>query len=182
MHPNSAQRSRYLRTDLPAFKQWFDGSKVVTEAGAPKMVFHGTPNDFSVFDTFPAYFTCDRDAAMAYACSQYAREGHDGDPTVMSVYLAMKNPRVISADELMTLAGDEVGEIDWTSIDNLAYMMEVQGFDGLILQGVTDFSGMDAGERQTREYDQYVAFNAQQIKVVVEKKPRPEHEIVGPEL
>jgi hypothetical protein len=185
VHMSSANQdlsTRQIRTDLPSFRRWFDGSKVVNEAGAPMVVFHGTPNDFSVFDTFPAYFTCDWDAAMAYACSQYAREGHDGDPTVMSVYLSMKNPRVISAAELLTLVGDEVGEIDWTSIDNLAYTLEMQGFDGMILQGVTDFSGMDAGQRQTRSYDQYVAFNAQQIKIAVVQKPSYDHEISGLEL
>lgn len=175
-------KSRPLRTDTPSFRRWFDGSKVVTESGAPMVVFHGTPNTFTKFDTFPAYFTCDRNAAMAYAENQYAREDHDGDPTVMEVYLAMKNPRVISADELAIEAPDDDGEICWMSVENFAYKLEMQGFDGMILKGITDFSGMDGDERLTRAYDQYVAFNGQQIKNVVEPKPSYDHELNSLEL
>lgn len=170
-------KSRPLRTDTPFFKRWFDGSKVVTDAGAPMVVFHGTPNTFTKFDTFPAYFTCDCNAAMAYAENQYAREGHEDDPTVMEVYLAMKNPRVISPDELAIEAPDDDGGICWMSVENFAYKLEMQGFDGMILKGITDFSGMDGDQRQTRAYDQYVAFNAQQIKIAVERKPSCDHEI-----
>lgn len=141
------------------------------------VVFHGTPNTFTKFDTFPAYFTCDRNAAMAYAENQYAREGHEGDPSVMEVYLAMKNPRFISADELATHAPDDDGGIDWMSVENFAYKLEMQGFDGMILKGIIDFSGMDGDQRQTRAYDQYIVFNADQIKIAVEQKPRYDHEI-----
>ncbi|MBP8291608.1 MAG: hypothetical protein KAX65_02475, partial [Caldilineaceae bacterium] len=34
----------------PEFRQWFDGSKVVDETGAPKRVYHATTADFEAFD------------------------------------------------------------------------------------------------------------------------------------
>jgi len=37
--------------DIPAFKEWFSGSKVVDESGAPKRVFHGTTRSFDQFNT-----------------------------------------------------------------------------------------------------------------------------------
>lgn len=175
-------KSRPLRTDTRSFKRWFDGSKVVTDAGAPLVVFHGTPNAFTTFDTFPAYFTCDRDAAMAYAESQYARDDHEGVPTVMELYLALKNPKIIYAEELAIEAPDDDGGICWMSVDNYAFQLEKLGYDGMILKGVNDFSGMDGDLRQTRAYDQYVAFNAKQIKIAVAQNPNHDKEHTGPEL
>lgn len=171
--------TRPVSTHKPSFKRWFDDSKIVTDAGEPMVVFHGTPNTFTKFDTFPAYFTSDRDAALAYAKNQYAREGHEGDPVVMELYLAMKNPKVISAEELATLVPDDEGGIDWVSVENLAYRLEMEGFDGMVLKGVADFSGMDGDQRQTRAYDQYVAFNGNQIKNAVELKRNHDHDDLG---
>ena len=49
---NDADAAKFsLRpTDTPQFKHWFKGSKVVNDDGSPKVVYHGSPNDFSVFD------------------------------------------------------------------------------------------------------------------------------------
>ena len=37
------------QTSTPEFKRWFGESKVVDESGEPLMVYHGTPEEFSVF-------------------------------------------------------------------------------------------------------------------------------------
>jgi len=36
--------------ESPAFKKWFNGSQVVNSDGTPKIMYHGTLNDFNVFD------------------------------------------------------------------------------------------------------------------------------------
>lgn len=38
-------------TETQQFKRWFGDSKVVNEDGTPKVVYHQTENDFTVFDT-----------------------------------------------------------------------------------------------------------------------------------
>ena len=42
--------SRAPQTDTPEFKRWFGDSKVVNEDGTPKVVYHGTSNEFWSFD------------------------------------------------------------------------------------------------------------------------------------
>ena len=50
-----------------SFEAWFKGSKVANKDGSPRIVFHGTESgDFDAFDT-PAFFSNDRDEAVAYA-------------------------------------------------------------------------------------------------------------------
>ena len=39
------------QTETPEFKRWFGNSKVVDENGKPKVMYHQTANDFTVFDT-----------------------------------------------------------------------------------------------------------------------------------
>ena len=39
-----------LQTATPAFKNWFNGSQVVDENGAPLVVYHGTQKAFNTFD------------------------------------------------------------------------------------------------------------------------------------
>ena len=39
------------QTETEAFKRWFGDSKVVNEDGTPKVMYHGTDESFTVFDT-----------------------------------------------------------------------------------------------------------------------------------
>lgn len=85
-----------------AFKNWFGGSRVVDEKGAPLRVFHGTKADFSTFDIRKAgasddglagkgfYFTYNPEEASGYAESDIYGAGDA--PNVQPVYVAVKNP------------------------------------------------------------------------------------------
>jgi len=57
--PGRAQREPASRTDSPtgtsAFKAWFKDSKVVDAEGKPRVMYHGTGNSFSVFDSNMGY-------------------------------------------------------------------------------------------------------------------------------
>lgn len=120
--------------------------------------YHGSPNGkFDKFDTFPAFTTDCYKAAESYAINNFARD-ENGYPFVLTVNINMANPKVLTNDELITLIGYDDG-IDWTLIDNLCYLFEEEGHDGLVLLGTKDFSGVVNGKRIENTYDQYVIFS-----------------------
>lgn len=85
-------------TDSPAFKKWFDGSKVVDADGKPLVVYHGTRADIDVFNAdggtgkthgTGAFFSSNPETAGSYA----SQEGANIVPT----YLSLKRPMVVDA-------------------------------------------------------------------------------------
>jgi uncharacterized protein YjbI with pentapeptide repeats len=80
-------------TDTPAFRRWFGDSKVVDKHGRPRVMYHGTSEDFSVFDTsgtrrskqIGAMFT----PSKAYAAN-YGRKDTGG--RVLACYLRIERP------------------------------------------------------------------------------------------
>ena len=131
------------------------------------ILYHGTPNDFSSFDTFPAFFTPDADAALAYAKGQFARDNDQSGsgPNIMPVYLSILNPKIYTERELQSALGTyDDGLIEWANFDEVSYALIAQGYDGVIIKDALDYSGGDRLNVERRRYDQYVVFNAQQIK------------------
>src|SRR5690606_17475953 len=56
------------QTQSEAFKRWFGDSKVVNDQGNPLVVYHGTGQEFSVFNTqYGAYFTSDKSVGKRYS-------------------------------------------------------------------------------------------------------------------
>lgn len=45
------EKENTIQMNTPEFKKWFGNSKIVDKSGKPKIVYHGTNKDFSVFDT-----------------------------------------------------------------------------------------------------------------------------------
>lgn len=90
------------KTYSPQFSQWFDGSKVVDENGEPKIVWHGTENEFSVFDDTRVkdadkhhvhdrhafFFTDTKEKAFKYKRSK-----------TMPVYLSLQHPGYSSVND-----------------------------------------------------------------------------------
>lgn len=73
------------QTETPAFKKFFEGSKVVDESGEPLVVYHGTDAKFDTYDESKLkrgafHFATEQGTAMRY--------GSD----VSGVYLAIRNP------------------------------------------------------------------------------------------
>ena len=89
-------------TDTPEFKKWFGNSKMVNEKGEPIIAYHGTPNEFRIFD--PSwigtmhdrgfygkgfYFTFNTDPKWnVFAESEASYYGK----VVMPVFLKIENP------------------------------------------------------------------------------------------
>lgn len=95
------------KTDSAEFKRWFADSKVVDAQGKPLVVYHGTDADFDTFalqedsprpgHRFGFYFTPKQDFAGKYGAAK-------------AVYLSVKNPKVVSADEFQAMQGKKGGE------------------------------------------------------------------------
>lgn len=154
-----------------AFRHWFGDSKVVDELGSPLVVYHGTSEMFTTFTISRGgyYFTDDKLAAQAYA--DYSEsESMAARPRLVDVYLALKNPLVLTKEWYAENVLDEDGEQNWEAVEFMIDEAHKTGYDGLILRGFPDFDGMEyrpgakVGVRKQREYDQYVAFFPNQIK------------------
>jgi hypothetical protein len=122
-----------------AFKNWFGSSKVVDKQGAPKILYHGTGEDFTSFDqgrsgsstrhsTAPLgiFMTGSRDTAQAYA--DKASDGMPGYSRVMQLYAAIRNPYMMSVEESQAI--DSPGEAV-----TLRAKLEREGYDGINLKG-----------------------------------------------
>jgi hypothetical protein len=93
------------RSALP-HPDWFSGSKIVDNNGAPLRLYHGTKTAFDEFDINKAgandeglagkgiYFTHDPEDASRYALSDYVARGDA--PNVIPAHVSMKNPLVIT--------------------------------------------------------------------------------------
>ena len=156
------------QTSLPAFKEWFGDSKVISSGREPLVVYHGTAGSFYEFKAGRGgfYFTDDEHAANAYAEAKVydaEDEGEDRHPRVISAYLSIENPLILDRtwyNENMLYDG----EPDWEVVDREIYNAEKAGYDGLILRGFEDYYGLKDGKRIEHVYDQYIAFRPEQIK------------------
>lgn len=140
------------QTATAAFKTWFGDSKVVDKQAEPKILYHGTGEDFTVFDqgrsgsstrhsTAPLgiFMTGDRDTAQAYA--DKASDGMPGYARIMQLYAAIRNPYMMSVAESQAIEspGDAV---------TFRAKLEREGYDGINLQGT----------------DTWIAFSNTQVK------------------
>lgn len=161
------------QTETPAFQRWFDGSKVVNEDGSPQVMYHGTPLDFTAFDTsdrlangtarnplndnIGAFFTSDRADAVEFA---ERNSPSDAPVNVHDVYLSVKNPLVF----------DDQAEFRSYLRKTSREDMEKSGHDGVI---INDAYEEDRAYEFDPESDEYlngpktrwvIAFSPEQVK------------------
>ncbi|OXR48137.1 hypothetical protein PuT2_14025 [Pusillimonas sp. T2] len=172
------------------FKDWFGASKIVDTQGEPLMVYHGTNQQFSQFSKehlghntgfdntqLGFYFIADKTAAANFALET------SGGARVIKAYLSIHNPldltvqglfsnadqaptiweilsgERLAADQALEALNEEVGLGDLAealqalSTSEAKLVFERDGFDG----AVSRFGG---------DYLEYVAFKAEQIKVI----------------
>lgn len=164
------------QTSTPAFKKFFGDSKVVDENGNPLVVYHGTNEDFDVFDPYAEkktqggerlrgtnaiFFSSNPELASAYAgvakstltgqSFAYPAESAYGG-NVMPVYLSIQNPMIVDAEGQM-----------YTKVEPLIREAKKKGHDGVIFKNVADQPGA-AGSLQVTTHDAYVVFKKEQIK------------------
>jgi len=162
------------------FKKWFSNSKVIDENNEPLIVYHGTSEDFDIFNTdnqnfkiskLGYYFT----NAPTYSyenkykkfvpgstASEYAfnsqKKGYselDG-ANVIPVYLSIQNPLYIDADGWYS----DITAID-KQVSDIKRWLKEGDYDGIISR-YTDKNSDDYIENTT-----YVVFNKNQIKSAI---------------
>lgn len=172
------------QTKSPAFKKWFKDSKVVDEKGEPLVVYHGTDQDFSVFDASMAKGTIatkrkyEKHTNLSHAFAENKRVSEffankartpSGvlypDAKIMSVFLSMKNPLIVDMNEVPeSMQFETVEAYDTGKTIHDIYLIKEQkieearknGHDGVIFRNGYDF--------RPYEGDVYFVFNSTQVK------------------
>ena len=181
------QATGQLITDTPAFQTWFGESKVVDDAGAPLVLYHGAKTgDITQFGTtggkgktFGTGLFLSPDATVANTYTP-RREGG----SIYPVYVSLKNPLVVdfagqnwnqgdnnavieladgTQDALLDYFG--AGQDETISTDDVARLARERGHDGVIIRNVVDNGAYDVPEHDGPT-DLYVAFEPTQIKSV----------------
>jgi hypothetical protein len=150
------------------FRAWFGQSRVVDEAGAPRVVYHGTAADVEAFDAARSgrnyegggdrgfFFTSKPATAGRYA-EQAAAPGREpeGAPNVMPVYLSLQRPLVRETSG----AGLNDAPDKWFDANKDALYAEADraGADGIVIRGAGQWEGRDV----------YVAFRPEQVKSAI---------------
>jgi hypothetical protein len=142
----------------PAFEQWFGDSKVVDNAGAPLVVYHGTAKSFNKFSVqLMGKKTAAPDAKAGFFFAENPRaaelftweSGSPFDGNIMPVYIKLENP--LRIDDLVLdgsrLSGSRAG--------SLMRLAKAEGHDGVIFEK-SDMSG-----HQGRTF---AIFQPQQVK------------------
>lgn len=145
--------SKAEKTDSPEFKRWF-GKSAVEKDGKPTVVYHGTGEDFNVFErgklgestqhaTAPLgfHFTTDRVRAEHYA--ENASEGRPANERVISAYLKVENPYRMKLSEAQAVETPAEAKA-------LRAKLEAAGHDGI----------------QIPEAKTWIAFKPEQVKSV----------------
>ncbi|MFZ9725651.1 MAG: hypothetical protein ACO3EH_00460 [Ilumatobacteraceae bacterium] len=177
-------------TMTPEFKRWFGDSKVVDEGGQPKVVYHGTPKEFTVFDSSKASYSGWNGFGNWFSDSQpYSKkfsgsfddQGRRKDGRVIEAYLSMEEPAEYDGEkgfeQLMQdfetytgVATNKATAADATAFRD--YLKKV-GFDGVIVRNFTGDLGLSDG----KPVDLYVAFDSNQVKETTNQRPTQDPDI-----
>ncbi len=135
-------------------------------------LYHGTPNGhIREFDTTPIYFTDKLEVAVGYAEGNYSRDNSDeSSPVIVCAHLDIKNPKVFTHEELLTLISADDETIEWCDFEHICFTAEGEGFDAIIIKDSFDYAGGLGENKRYAVYDQYVVFNAEQV-LMVDHKP-----------
>jgi hypothetical protein len=174
------------------FKRWFGDSKVVDDAGKPRVVYHGTGGDFSTFDLARSgsasgqvfgngfYFAADPGMASAYAGEE--------TPSVAPAYISIQNPFIttrtdLSEEQKAKLRSDKrLGQAFREAEDEYPeasawWMLQRAGViskdranyirDALTLVGFDGLIAKDEYPTERSDETEYVAFRPDQIKSAI---------------
>ena len=99
-NPDYVDMSYAEITELQQFKRWFGASKIVDETGAPKVLYHQTNADFTIFDTHhEGAGSRDQDTPFGiFMKESNANIGLRGEKQ-MALYAKIENPIVVQDRE-----------------------------------------------------------------------------------
>jgi hypothetical protein len=162
-HSKELCESQHSIITDPKFVQWFANSVCVDNAGKPLVVYHGTESDFENYNSWPIYFTPDKEVASEYALNKNWAPYEKSVPNVRPAYLRILKPRILDDRALSALIDDENGDRDWTILDNYCAKLERTGYDGVYLRDVRDYAGGGMNNTIRRKYDQWIVFSNDQV-------------------
>lgn len=161
-------------TETPEFKRWFGNSKVRNDDGTPKVLYHGTPHDFSEFkpggadpNNMPSghaiWLSPDADHQPAAHNIGWRGEYREGT-NVMPVYVKMERPLLIDDKPTMEWARKVFagGSIEFPQLMPKRWMDEVTRdgeYDGIIFDG----EALGWGKGTT----EYIVFDPRQVKSAI---------------
>lgn len=170
------QPGQYDRPQIrtKAFRDWFEGSAVEND-GVPIIAFHGSPVDFTEFNTEPqdreninnrnwlgqmgSWFAApggwEYEAGNAESIADgFAQRGDGSGATIYPVYLSIKRPKSFEGYwDLQEEVADAGGALKYRK------QLEADGYDGLVIYG----SDTDGGSPR----NDWVAFKPTQIKSAI---------------
>ena len=127
----TAMASRGPLPNSPEFKAWFSDSAVVTDKGAPLVVYHGTNKAFDAFSRETAgTATGDPNAVLGFffttSASEAALYAHGEGANVVPVHLRIQKPYEATMDELASLEAEDYEAM----LEDLV----AQGHDGIVAE------------------------------------------------
>lgn len=155
------------------FKEWFGNSKIVDSEGKPLVVYHGTVNKFEAFDWDRIGETTENQGFYGKgfyftANKKYAEVFGD----VMSVYLRVENPFVISRDTPLELisryAETDIVYKHENYLDNIESMIRgnEETFTNNLIKAGYDGVILNDGKELTSQFLEAIVFNPTQIKSI----------------
>jgi hypothetical protein len=179
-----------FQENSPEFKHWFGASQVVDPSTKqPRVVYHGTANTFDAFKPTTSksghpsaaagfFFTesprvaerFNRDLSDAHGFFNPTSKPFASGANTMPVYLAIENPKIITAAEFKNLMSDlgapPTDKYGWLRTPDgwraLRATMEAEGFDGMKI-GIDRNHYPGSGNEEFAS-TQWVAFRPEQIK------------------
>ena len=156
---------------LRNFWNWFGDSKVVDEQGRPLVVYHGTNAEFDTFD--PKKFNTS--GGNLYGAGFYftsnLESAEDYGSAVMSLYLKINNPFVVSNGDTISKALSREGITKQEIIDKYGYAIEYgeeypNSPSDIGYQKQISSMGYDGVVVKSKFQPEYIAFEPTQIKSV----------------
>lgn len=135
------------------FEYWFGDSKIVNNAGRPRLMYHGTDSDFTDFDYKPT------ERSRAGTSADWASKDSTGffftesttdakqyGETVKPVYVRMERPMVLPKDHLFGTEGHGLTGEQVKRFEDLKYILEPAVKDGALKHFGNDWTGaLDKG-------------------------------------
>lgn len=164
------------QVETPEFKRWFRDSKIVDEYGLPKVVFHGSPRSFTVFDPTKAryskwgaigsWFAEDPSYANSFRGS-FDERGQRVIGPLYEVYLSIQEPAVYEGTkgfEQLTSDYENITGVKTSNATNETNRVFVDhlkklGFDGITINRHTADAAINPSPQTF-----HVVFDPTQIK------------------
>lgn len=164
---------RFTAPQTEAFDRWFGASQVTYKDGAPRVMFHGTLEDFETFrpglDEFGIHFGTE---AAAQEILEIKSMGEPALGRKVAAYLAIENPirlddlgdwhpelvvnAIRKADPRVEVPVTDTGGERYYEPGDVIASLQTAGYDGVVYENAAE----DAGN------DSYIVFRSDQIKTL----------------